>query len=43
MPPAARPSNPFLMNVIKKIAAPAKWKLIAAVLFGLVMLFFCVA
>ena len=40
MPPAARPSNPFLMNVIKKIAAPAKWKLVTAVLLGLVMLFF---
>ena len=40
MPPATRPSNPFLMNVIKKIAAPAKWKLVTAVLLGLVMLFF---
>jgi predicted exporter/SAM-dependent methyltransferase len=40
MPPAMRPSNPFLMNVLKKIATPAKWKLVTAVLFGFVMLFF---
>jgi predicted exporter/trans-aconitate methyltransferase len=40
MPPAARQSNPVLLNVIKKVAAPAKWKLIVATLFGVVMLFF---
>lgn len=40
MPPANRQSNPFLMHVLQKIAAPAKWKLLAMVVFGLVMLFF---
>ncbi|MCX5849376.1 MAG: MMPL family transporter [Deltaproteobacteria bacterium] len=40
MPPAAKRSNPLLFNAIKKIAAPAKWKLIAAIVFGLIMLFF---
>jgi predicted exporter/2-polyprenyl-3-methyl-5-hydroxy-6-metoxy-1,4-benzoquinol methylase len=40
MPPASRPSNPFLLNTIKKIAFPSWWKLITAVIFGLVMLFF---
>ena len=40
MPPAAKQSNPLLFNAIKKIAAPAKWKLIAAIVFGLIMLFF---
>jgi len=40
MPPAVRQSNPFLLNAIKKFAAPAKWKLIAAVIFGFIMLFF---
>jgi predicted exporter/SAM-dependent methyltransferase len=40
MPPATRRNNPFLMNAIKKVAAPAKWKLAAAVAFGLIMLFF---
>jgi predicted exporter len=40
MPPAAKSSNPMLLNAVKKIAAPANWKLIAAVAFGLIMLFF---
>ena len=40
MPPAAKRSNPLLLNAIKKIAAPANWKLIAAIVFGLIMLFF---
>jgi uncharacterized protein len=40
MPPAVRQSNPFLLNAIKKFAAPAKWKLVAAFVFGLIMLFF---
>ncbi len=40
MPPATRRNNPFLLNAIKKVAAPAKWKLAAAVAFGFIMLFF---
>ncbi|OGP66717.1 MAG: hypothetical protein A2W27_00630 [Deltaproteobacteria bacterium RBG_16_44_11] len=40
MPPALRSTNPFIMSTVKKFAAPAKWKLIAAVIFGVVMLFF---
>lgn len=40
MPAAGRLSNPFLLNVIRKISVPAKWKLIAASVFGLLMLFF---
>jgi predicted exporter/predicted O-methyltransferase YrrM len=40
MPPAAKPSNPLLFNAVKKFAAPANWKLIAAIVFGLIMLFF---
>lgn len=40
MPAAAKQSNPILFNAIKKIAAPADWKLIAAIIFGLIMLFF---
>ncbi len=40
MPPAQRLSNLLLFNTIKNIAAPARWKLIAALAFGLVMLFF---
>ena len=40
MPPAAKRSNRLLFNAIKKIAAPANWKLIAAIAFGLIMLFF---
>ncbi len=40
MPAAAKPSNPYLVDAIKKIAAPAKWKIIGAVAFGAVMLFF---
>jgi uncharacterized protein len=40
MPPSSKSSNTVLFNVIKKIAAPANWKLIAAIIFGLVMLFF---
>jgi uncharacterized protein len=40
IPPAARQTNPLLINAIKKIAAAAKWKLIAAVGLGLIMLFF---
>jgi predicted exporter/SAM-dependent methyltransferase len=40
MPPAKRETNRFLSNAINKIAAPAKWKLIAAIVFGLAMLFF---
>jgi uncharacterized protein len=40
MPPATRPSNPVLLNTIKKVAAPANWKLILCIIFGVVMLFF---
>lgn len=40
MPPARRRTNRFLLNAITKIAAPAKWKLAAAVIFGLIMLLF---
>jgi len=40
MPAATRPSNPILLNALKKIAAPARWKLIGAFIFGVIMLFF---
>lgn len=40
MPPAAKRSNRLLFNAIQKIAAPANWKLIAAIVFGLIMLLF---
>jgi predicted exporter/trans-aconitate methyltransferase len=40
MPPTKRQTNRFLFNAIKKVAAPAKWKLIAAIIFGLIMLLF---
>ena len=40
MPPATKRSNALLFNVIKNIAAPANWKLIAVIVFGLIMLFF---
>lgn len=40
MPAATRPSNPILLNALKKIAAPARWKLIGVFIFGVIMLFF---
>ena len=40
MPPTKRQTNRFLFNAIKTVAAPAKWKLIAAIFFGVIMLFF---
>jgi SAM-dependent methyltransferase len=40
MPAATRQSNPVLLNSLRKIAFPAKWKLVSAGMFGLVMLFF---
>ncbi len=40
MPAADRLHNQLLFNSIKQFAAPAKWKLIAALAFGLGMLFF---
>ncbi|MGD0021546.1 MAG: methyltransferase domain-containing protein, partial [Smithellaceae bacterium] len=40
MPPANRQSNPLLMHTLQKVAAPAKWKLLVMVVFGVVMLFF---
>ncbi len=40
MPPSKRLPNRFLFNAVIKIAAPAKWKLVAAIIFGLIMLMF---
>jgi len=40
MPASTRQSNPVLLNSLRKIASPAKWKLVVTGLFGLVMLFF---
>lgn len=40
MPAAKRETNQYLLAVVRKVAAPARWKLIAAVCLGLVMLFF---
>lgn len=40
LPPARRESNRRLARAIRKIAAPAGWKPAAALVFGLVMLFF---
>ena len=40
LPPAKRETNRFLKSAINKIAAPANWKLIVAIAFGLSMLFF---
>lgn len=40
MPPSKRRTNRFLFNAVIKIAAPAKWKLVAAIIFGLIMLIF---
>lgn len=40
MPAARRMSNPFLSDMIRKLAAPKKWKLFAVLAFGLLMLFF---
>ncbi len=40
MPAATRQSNPVLLNYLRKVAFPAKWKLVTAGLFGLFMLFF---
>ncbi len=40
MPAATRQSNPALLNSLRKIASPAKWKLVTASMLGLVMLFF---
>jgi len=40
MPAATGRSNITLIDSLRKIAFPAKWKLVAASLFGLVMLFF---
>jgi len=38
MPPSKRRANRFLRDAIINVAAPAKWKLWAAVCFGLIML-----
>jgi predicted exporter/precorrin-6B methylase 2 len=40
MPPSKRRTNRFLQTAVNKIAAPAKWKIAAAVIFALIMLFF---
>ncbi|MFA5321685.1 MAG: methyltransferase domain-containing protein, partial [Smithella sp.] len=40
MPSAKRQPNRFLLSAIEKIAAPAKWKLFAVLVFGIIMLFF---
>lgn len=40
MPAAARERRPFLFNLVKKISTPADWKLITALVFGVLMLFF---
>lgn len=40
MPPAKQRTNSFLLNAVIKIAAPAKWKIATAVIFGLIMLLF---
>ncbi|MHB8136903.1 MAG: methyltransferase domain-containing protein [Smithellaceae bacterium] len=40
LPPSKRLTNRFLMNAVVKIAAPAKWKLATAIIFGLIMLLF---
>jgi predicted exporter/SAM-dependent methyltransferase len=40
MPPSRRRTNRFLQAAVNKLAAPAKWKIAAAVVFGLIMLFF---
>ena len=40
MPAAARPRHPFLFDLIKKVSTPARWKPVAALSFGLLMLFF---
>jgi predicted exporter len=40
MPPAKRPGNPRLQSMVRKLAAPARWKWMAALIFGLVMLIF---
>lgn len=40
MPPASKPSNPMLLRVVNKIAAPANWKIMSAVIFGVIMIVF---
>lgn len=40
MPPSRRRTNRFLFKAVIKMAAPAKWKLAAAIIFGLIMLIF---
>ncbi len=40
MPPAKRTTNRYLLSAIRNIAAPARWKLIGALIFGLIMLLF---
>lgn len=40
MPPATRQSNPYLLNAIRKMAAPAKWKIVVAAAFGIILALF---
>ncbi len=37
MPPAKRTSNQWLVRAIDWVAAPARWKVVAALVFGLIM------
>jgi predicted exporter/SAM-dependent methyltransferase len=40
MPPSKGRTNRFLQTAVNKIAAPAKWKLVTAVILGLILLLF---
>ncbi|NLN40096.1 MAG: MMPL family transporter, partial [Smithella sp.] len=40
MPPAGRTGNRFLLAAVNRAAAPARWKIIAALAFAAAMLFF---
>lgn len=40
LPPARREANRRLALAVRKLAAPSSWKLVAALVFGLTMLFF---
>ena len=40
MPPAGRTGNRFLLAAVNRTAAPARWKIIAALAFAAAMLFF---
>jgi len=40
MPPSGRQTNPVLMKAVRKIAAPARWKVVTVIIFVAFMLFF---